>query len=59
MCFSIIIYYRCVEFSPAVKIRLDYQGKRIELSQGPLAGLLMGLGQLSCSEIKLKRIVHR
>lgn len=53
------IYFRSVSFSPEVKIRIDYQGKRVELSRGPLAGLLMGLGQLHCSEIRLKRICHK
>ncbi|GAB0095176.1 Autophagy-related protein 2 [Sergentomyia squamirostris] len=53
------IYFRSVSFGPEVKIRIDYQGKRVELSRGPLAGLLMGLGQLHCSEIRLKRICHK
>lgn len=53
------IFFRQVIFSPDVPIRLDYQGKRVELSHGPLAGLLMGLGQLQCSEIRLKRIYNR
>uniref|UniRef100_A0A7G3AGM6 Autophagy-related protein 2 n=1 Tax=Lutzomyia longipalpis TaxID=7200 RepID=A0A7G3AGM6_LUTLO len=53
------IYFRSISFSPEVKIRIDYQGKRVELSRGPLAGLLMGLGQLHCSEIRLKRICHK
>ncbi|CAO1344881.1 unnamed protein product [Diamesa serratosioi] len=53
------IFFRQILFSPAVPIRLDYQGKRVELSHGPVAGLLMGLGQLQCSEICLKRISYR
>lgn len=53
------IYFRQIIFSPDVPIRLDYQGKRVELSHGPLAGLLMGLGQLQCSEICLKKISYR
>ena len=53
------IYFRNILFSPEVPIRLDYHGKRVELSHGPLAGLLMGLGQLQCSEIRLKRIAYR
>lgn len=53
------IFFRQVIFSPDVPIRLDYQGKRVELSHGPLAGLLMGLGQLQCSEIRLKKIYNR
>ena len=50
---------RQVTFSPEVPIRIDYMGKRLDLTHGPLAGILMGLGQLNCSEIKLKKIVHR
>jgi autophagy-related protein 2 len=53
------IFFRQIIFSPDVPIRLDYQGKRVELSHGPLAGLLMGLGQLQCSEISLKKISYR
>jgi autophagy-related protein 2 len=53
------IFFRHVIFSPDVPIRLDYQGKHVELSHGPLAGLLMGLGQLQCSEIRLKKISYR
>lgn len=46
-------------FSPEVPIRLDYQGKRVDLTHGPLAGLLMGLGQLNCSELRLKPLSYR
>jgi len=53
------IYIRQFVFSPDVTIRLDYEGRHIDLSQGSLAGLLMGLAQLNCSEITLKRIVHK
>lgn len=53
------IYFRNVIFGPDVPIRIDYHGKRVELSRGPLAGLLMGLGQLQCSEIRLKKISYR
>lgn len=53
------IYFHDVIFSPEVPIRLDYQGKRVDMSHGPLAGLLMGLGQLNCSELHLKRLSHR
>lgn len=50
---------RQIIFSPDVPIRLDYQGKRVDMTHGPLAGMLMGLAQLNCSEIRLKRINHR
>lgn len=46
-------------FSPEVFVRLDYHGKRVDLTHGPLAGLLMGLAQLNCSELRLKRLTHR
>lgn len=46
-------------FSPEVPIRLDYVGKRVDLSSGPVAGLLMGLGQLNCSELTLKRLDYK
>ncbi|XP_058807955.1 autophagy-related protein 2 homolog B isoform X2 [Phymastichus coffea] len=53
------VYFRSVIFSPDVFVRLDYHGKRVDLTHGPLAGLLMGLAQLNCSELRLKRLVHR
>ncbi|KAM3960547.1 LOW QUALITY PROTEIN: autophagy-related protein 2 homolog A-like [Aphomia sociella] len=53
------IYFRRILFSPEVPVRLDYVGKRVDLSAGPVAGLLMGLGQLNCSELTLKRLDYR
>ncbi|XP_037072361.1 autophagy-related protein 2 homolog B-like [Pollicipes pollicipes] len=54
------IFFRTFTFSPEVLIRIDYQGKRVDIGQfGPLIGLLIGLGQLNCSEIRLKRISHK
>lgn len=53
------IYFREVVFTPDVSIRFDYHGRRVELSKGPIAGLLMGLGQLQCSEIILRKIIYR
>lgn len=53
------IFIRSFVFSPEVPIRLDYEGKRVDMSHGPLAGLLMGLAQLNCSELRLKRLSHR
>ncbi|XP_063976895.1 autophagy-related protein 2 homolog B [Diachasmimorpha longicaudata] len=53
------IYFRSVIFAPEVLVRLDYHGKRVDLTHGPLAGLLMGLGQLNCSELRLKRLTYR
>nr|CAD7457088.1 unnamed protein product [Timema tahoe] len=53
------IFFRSFLFTPEVPIRLDYQGKRVDMTHGPFAGLLMGLGQLNCSELRLKRISYR
>lgn len=53
------IYFRHIIFCPEVSIRIDYNGKRVEMSHGPLPGLLMGLAQLQCSEIRLKKINYR
>lgn len=51
--------FRSFYFSREVPIRLDYQGKRVDMTHGPLAGLLMGLGQLNSSELRLKCISYR
>jgi autophagy-related protein 2 len=53
------VYFRHVIFSPEVPIRLDYRGKRMDMTHGPLAGILMGLAQLNCLEVQLKKINHR
>lgn len=53
------VYIRQFVFSPDVTIRLDYEGRHVDLSHGSLAGLLMGLAQLHNSEITLKRIVYK
>ena len=54
------IYFRSFTFSPDVLIRFDYHGKGVDLSQGPsFSGLLVGLGQLNCSQLTLKRLSHR
>ncbi|KAJ8963256.1 hypothetical protein NQ318_018723 [Aromia moschata] len=37
----------------------DYHGKRVDMTHGSLPGLLMGLGQLNCSELRLKQINYR
>lgn len=46
-------------FGPEVLIRLDYHGKRMDFTHGPVAGLLMGLAELNCSELRLKRLSYR
>ncbi|KYQ51543.1 Autophagy-related protein 2 like protein A [Trachymyrmex zeteki] len=53
------IYFRNIVFGPEVLIRLDYHGKRMDFTHGPLAGLLMGLAELNCSELRLKRLSYR
>ena len=54
------VYFRSFIFSPDVLIRFDYHGKGVDLSQGPsFSGLLVGLGQLNCSQLTLKRLSHR
>ncbi|XP_076360508.1 autophagy-related 2 isoform X2 [Tachypleus tridentatus] len=52
-------FFRSFILTPDVPIRLDYHGKRVDMEQGALAGLLMGLGQLNCSELRLKRLCYR
>ncbi|PSN53370.1 hypothetical protein C0J52_03803 [Blattella germanica] len=53
------IFFRSFLFSREVLIKLDYQGKRVDMTHGPLPGLLLGLGQLQNSEFRLKRISYR
>lgn len=53
------MYFRSITFSPEVELTINYAGKRVEMSHGPLMGLVMGLGQLNCSKIKLRKIVYR
>ncbi|KAH8378608.1 hypothetical protein KR009_000261 [Drosophila setifemur] len=53
------VFFREVIFSPALPICFDYHGRRIELSRGPVTGLIMGLAQLQGSGICLREIVNR
>ncbi|KAM8815025.1 autophagy-related protein 2 homolog A isoform 3-T3 [Rhynchonycteris naso] len=54
------IYFREFRFTSEVPIWLDYHGKHVTMDQvGTLAGLLIGLAQLNCSELKLKRLCCR
>uniref|UniRef100_A0A8D2ITS0 Autophagy related 2B n=1 Tax=Varanus komodoensis TaxID=61221 RepID=A0A8D2ITS0_VARKO len=51
------IFFREFRFTSEVPIRLDYHGKHVSMDQGTLAGILIGLAQLNCSELKLKRLL--
>ncbi|XP_029453755.1 autophagy-related protein 2 homolog B isoform X2 [Rhinatrema bivittatum] len=53
------VFFREFRFTSEVPIRLDYHGKHVSMDQGTLAGILIGLAQLSCSELKLKRLCYR
>ncbi|XP_029422190.1 autophagy-related protein 2 homolog A isoform X2 [Nannospalax galili] len=54
------IYFREFRFTSEVPICLDYHGKHVTMDQvGTFAGLLIGLAQLNCSELKLKRLCCR
>lgn len=58
-CFFFCLADRSVTFSPEVELTINYCGKRVQMSHGPIMGLIMGLGQLNCSKIKLKKINYR
>ncbi|XP_059566161.1 autophagy-related protein 2 homolog A isoform X1 [Myotis daubentonii] len=54
------IYFREFRFTSEVPIWLDYHGKHMSMDQvGTFTGLLVGLAQLNCSELKLKRLCCR
>uniref|UniRef100_A0A3Q3LIC3 Autophagy related 2A n=1 Tax=Labrus bergylta TaxID=56723 RepID=A0A3Q3LIC3_9LABR len=53
------IYFRSFRFTSEVPIWLDYHGKHVVIEQGTFAGILIGLAQLNCSELKLKRLCCR
>ncbi|XP_012969474.1 LOW QUALITY PROTEIN: autophagy-related protein 2 homolog A [Mesocricetus auratus] len=54
------IYFREFRFTSEVPICLDYHGKHVTVDQvGTFTGLLIGLAQLNCSELKLKRLCCR
>uniref|UniRef100_A0A7N6AWN5 Autophagy related 2A n=1 Tax=Anabas testudineus TaxID=64144 RepID=A0A7N6AWN5_ANATE len=46
-------------FTSEVPIWLDYHGKHVVIEQGTFAGILIGLAQLNCSELKLKQLCCR
>ncbi|KAH8385046.1 hypothetical protein KR093_006195 [Drosophila rubida] len=53
------IYFKEFIFSPSLPICFDYHGRRIELSRGPITGLVMGLAQLQGSGISLREVICR
>eukprot|EP00066_Takifugu_rubripes_P026085 XP_011615351.1 PREDICTED: autophagy-related protein 2 homolog B isoform X2 [Takifugu rubripes] len=53
------IFFREFRFTSEVPIRLDYHGKHVSMEQGTFAGIIMGLTQLNCSELKLRRLCYR
>uniref|UniRef100_A0A7N6FAF8 Autophagy related 2A n=1 Tax=Anabas testudineus TaxID=64144 RepID=A0A7N6FAF8_ANATE len=53
------IYFREFRFTSEVPIWLDYHGKHVVIEQGTFAGILIGLAQLNCSELKLKQLCCR
>nr|XP_004656699.2 autophagy-related protein 2 homolog A isoform X2 [Jaculus jaculus] len=54
------IYFREFRFTSEVPICLDYHGKHVTMDQvGTFTGLFIGLAQLNCSELKLKRLCCR
>ncbi|XP_043930581.1 autophagy-related protein 2 homolog B [Protopterus annectens] len=53
------VFFREFRFTSEVPIRLDYHGKHVSMDQGTFAGILIGLAQLNCSELKLKRLYYR
>lgn len=56
---AIPIYFKEFIFSPALPICFDYHGRRVELSRGPITGLIMGLAQLQGSGICLREVINR
>ncbi|XP_005990375.1 autophagy-related protein 2 homolog B [Latimeria chalumnae] len=53
------IFFREFRFTSEVPIRLDYHGKHVSMDQCTFGGILIGLAQLNCSELKLKRLCYR
>uniref|UniRef100_A0A3P9IZC0 Autophagy related 2B n=1 Tax=Oryzias latipes TaxID=8090 RepID=A0A3P9IZC0_ORYLA len=53
------IFFREFRFTCEVPIRLDYHGKHVSMDQGTFAGIVFGLTQLNCSELKLRQLCYR
>lgn len=46
-------------FSPDVPIIIDYRGRHVNLDNGAVSGLIMGLASFSCMELTLKNMKKR
>uniref|UniRef100_A0A673BBH7 Autophagy related 2B n=1 Tax=Sphaeramia orbicularis TaxID=375764 RepID=A0A673BBH7_9TELE len=57
--FNLVLSDREFRFTSEVPIRLDYHGKHVAMEQGTFAGIIIGLTQLNCSELKLRRLCYR
>uniref|UniRef100_A0A8C5EBN1 Autophagy related 2A n=1 Tax=Gouania willdenowi TaxID=441366 RepID=A0A8C5EBN1_GOUWI len=55
----LFVWFSEFRFTSEVPIWLDYHGKHVVIEQGTFAGILIGLAQLNCSELKLKRLCCR
>nr|XP_046908744.1 autophagy-related protein 2 homolog B-like [Dermatophagoides farinae] len=53
------LFIKSFTFLPDVPIRLDYHGKHIDLKQGALPGIALGLAQLNQSELYLKKLTNK
>nr|XP_027201257.1 autophagy-related protein 2 homolog A-like [Dermatophagoides pteronyssinus] len=53
------LFIKSFTFLPDVPIRLDYHGKHIDLKQGALPGIALGLAQLNQSELYLKKLSNK
>uniref|UniRef100_A0A671XK62 Autophagy related 2A n=1 Tax=Sparus aurata TaxID=8175 RepID=A0A671XK62_SPAAU len=56
---ELLMMFVFFRFTSEVPIWLDYHGKHVVIEQGTFAGILIGLAQLNCSELKLKRLCCR
>lgn len=52
------IFIKHFEFSQDVPIKLNYQGKKVDMTNGAIQGILLGLGRLDDSELTLKSFSH-
>lgn len=53
------VFIRSFIFQPDLPIRIDYEAKRFKTEMGTLAGILLGLGHLNTSEVRLKALTYK